>query len=218
MKLAKSKKKIIGAAAAVILCAIVLVLIFGHVTGDDLLFKNKKNLVVQSYVTMDESNINALTGGQIKDVLVEEGDLVTKGQELVRLDSDTLMAQREQAQAALAQAQAAYQSLLNGATEEQMKQLQLAVQIAQANLENAQAAYTRMDADYQRTLALVPAGAVSQSSVDAQKAALASAKQPWTAHAPIWRFPRASFPKPKTEQLRNRLPRPRPEWTRPRRP
>ena len=169
MKLAKSKKKIIGAAAAVILCAIVLVLIFGHVTGDDLLFKNKKNLVVQSYVTMDESNINALTGGQIKDVLVEEGDLVTKGQELVRLDSDTLMAQREQAQAA-------YQSLLNGATEEQMKQLQLAVQIAQANLENAQAAYTRMDADYQRTLALVPAGAVSQSSVDAQKAALASAK------------------------------------------
>lgn len=42
MKLAKSKKKIIGAAAAVILCAIVLVLIFGHVTGDDLLFKNKK--------------------------------------------------------------------------------------------------------------------------------------------------------------------------------
>ena len=158
MKLAKSKKKIIGAAAAVILCAIVLVLIFGHVTGDDLLFKNKKNLVVQSYVTMDESNINALTGGQIKDVLVEEGDLVTKGQELVRLDSDTLMAQREQAQAALAQAQAAYQSLLNGATEEQMKQLQLAVQIAQANLENAQAAYTRMDADYQRTLALVPAG------------------------------------------------------------
>ena len=76
MKLAKSKKKIIGAAAAVILCAIVLVLIFGHMTGDDLLFKNKKNLVVQSYVTMDESNINALTGGQIKDVLVEEGDLI----------------------------------------------------------------------------------------------------------------------------------------------
>ena len=176
MKLAKSKKKIIGAAAAVILCAIVLVLIFGHVTGDDLLFKNKKNLVVQSYVTMDESNINALTGGQIKDVLVEEGDLVTKGQELVRLDSDTLMAQREQAQAALAQAQAAYQSLLNGATEEQMKQLQLAVQIAQANLENAQAAYTRMDADYQRTLALVPAGAVSQSSVDSAKAALDSSR------------------------------------------
>ena len=176
MKQAKSKKKIIGAGAAVILCVIVLAIIFGHVTGDDLLFKNKKNLVVQSYVTMDESNINALTGGQIKEVLVEEGELVKKGQELVRLDSDTLTAQREQAQAALAQAQAAYQSLLNGATEEQMKQLQLAVRIAQANLENAQASYTRMEADYQRTLALVPAGAVSQSSVDAQKAALASAK------------------------------------------
>lgn len=176
MKPVKSKKKIIGAVFAVAVCAAVLLLVGGHVTGDDILLKNKKNLVVQSYVTMDESNINALTGGQIEEVLVEEGELVKKGQELIRLDSDTLNAQREQAQAALAQAQAAYQSLLNGATEEQMKQLQLAVQIAQANLENAQASYTRMEADYQRTLALVPAGAVSQSAVDAQKAALASAK------------------------------------------
>lgn len=176
MKLAKSKKKVVGAAAAVIFCAVVLILVFGHFTGDDILLKNKKNLVVQSYVTMDESNINALTGGQIEEVLVEEGDTVKKGQTLVRLDSDTLEAQKEQAQAALAQAEAAYQSLLNGATEEQMKQLGLAVQIAQANLENAQASYTRMDTDYQRTLSLVPTGAVSQSSVDAQKAALASAK------------------------------------------
>lgn len=176
MKLAKSKKKVVGAVAAVIFCAVVLILVFGHFTGDDILLKNKKNLVVQSYVTMDESNINALTGGQIEEVLVEEGDTVKKGQTLVRLDSDTLEAQKEQAQAALAQAQAAYQSLLNGATEEQMKQLGLAVQIAQANLENAQASYTRMDTDYQRTLSLVPTGAVSQSAVDAQKAALASAK------------------------------------------
>lgn len=176
MKSVKSKKGIIGAIAALILCAAVLVLIFGHVTGDDILFKNKKNLVVQSYVTMDESNINALTGGQIGEVLVEEGELVSKGQELIKLDSDTLDAQREQAQAALAQAQAAYQSLLNGATQEQMKQLQLAVQVSQANLDNAQASYTRLETDYQRTLALVPAGAVSQSAVDAQKAAVASAK------------------------------------------
>ena len=218
MKLAKSKKKIIGAAAAVILCAIVLVLIFGHVTGDDLLFKNKKNLVVQSYVTMDESNINALTGGQIKDVLVEEGDLVIKGQELVRLDSDTLMAQREQAQAALAQAQASCQSLLNGATEEQMKQLQLAVQIAQANLENAQASYTRMEADYERTLALVPAGAVSQSSVDGRRLPWLLPSCPGQLTLQSGDFPGASFPKPKTEPRRNRLPRPRPGWTRPRLP
>lgn len=176
MKSVKSKKKVIGAAVAAIFCVVVLILAFSHVTGDDILFKNKKNLVVQSYVTMDESNINALTGGQIEEVLVEEGDTVKGGQELVRLDSDTLDAQREQAQAALAQAQAAYQGLLNGATEEQMKQLGLAVEIAKANVENAQASYTRMDTDYQRTLSLVPSGAVSQSSVDAQKAALASAK------------------------------------------
>ena len=179
------------------MCAIVLVLIFGHMTGDDLLFKNKKNLVVQSYVTMDENNINALTGGQIKDVLVEEGDLVTKGQELVRLDSDTLMAQREQAQAALAQAQAAYQSLLNGATEEQMKQLQLAVQIAQANLENAQAALHKNGRGLSEDLGAGSSRSRVPVLCGCQKAALASAKQPWTARAPIWRFPEQAFRSPK---------------------
>lgn len=167
MKLAKSKKKVVGAAAAVIFCAVVLILVFGHFTGDDILLKNKKNLVVQSYVTMDESNINALTGGQIEEVLVEEGDTVKKGQTLVRLDSDTLEAQKEQAQAALAQAQAAYQSLLNGATQEQMKQLGLAVQIAQANLENAQSKL--MEA---RNGAAQEQIAQAQAGVDQAKAAL----------------------------------------------
>lgn len=167
MKLAKSKKKVVGAAAAVIFCAVVLILVFGHFTGDDILLKNKKNLVVQSYVTMDESNVNALTGGQIEEVLVEEGDTVKKGQTLVRLDSDTLEAQKEQAQAALAQAQAAYQSLLNGATEEQMKQLGLAVQIAQANLENAQSKL--MEA---RNGAAQEQIAQAQAGVDQAKAAL----------------------------------------------
>lgn len=167
MKLAKSEKKVVGAAAAVIFCAVVLILVFGHFTGDDILLKNKKNLVIQSYVTMDESNINALTGGQIEEVLVEEGDTVKKGQTLVRLDSDTLEAQKEQAQAALAQAQAAYQSLLNGATEEQMKQLGLAVQIAQANLENAQSKL--MEA---RNGAAQEQIAQAQAGVDQAKAAL----------------------------------------------
>lgn len=176
MKHIKVSKKVVAAAGGVLICVIAAVLILGRVTGDDILFRNKKDLVVQSYITMDESNINALTGGQIKEVLVKEGDLVKAGQKLVVLDSDTLEAQKEQAEAALAQAQASYQMLLDGATEEQMKQTELAVQIAQSNLDNAQASYTRIQTDFQRMKLLYDAGDISQADMDAQRAGLTSAQ------------------------------------------
>lgn len=170
----KKKKLVLLVLAAVVL--IVLLLVFGGITGDQLLRKNPKDLVVQSYVTMDENNVNALTGGQVAEVLVQEGDLVEEGQELVRMDEAALNAQREQAEAGLRQAEAAYRSLLNGTTEEQMQQLRLGVQSAEANYESAKANYDKLAADWERTSALLQSGDVSQSSADAQKAALDSAK------------------------------------------
>ena len=79
---------------------------FAHITGDQIVEGNAKNLVVQSNIKMEESNINSLTGGQILEVLVNEGDSVTKGQQLVSLDSESLLAQREQAEAGIEQAKA----------------------------------------------------------------------------------------------------------------
>lgn len=172
----KNKKMIIGAVAAVVVCAAVIVLVFGHVTGDQLLMRNKKNMVTQSYVTMDESNINALMGGQIKEVLVEEGEYVKKDQPLVNLDSDTLLAQKEQAEAGLAQAQAAYQILVNGATEEQMKQLELAVNIAEANLANVQTSYNDAQTNLSRMEILYGSGDLAKVDYDAAQSAVISAQ------------------------------------------
>ena len=54
----------------------------------------------QSSITMDESNVNALTAGKIGKILVSEGEKVKKDQILVELDTQILMDQKAAAEAA----------------------------------------------------------------------------------------------------------------------
>ena len=83
-----------------------------NTTGDSILGKDKEEMNVQSTVTMDESNVNALSAGQIDVVYVKEGDFVKKGDPLVLLNSDTLNAQKEQTLANIEKAQAALKQQL----------------------------------------------------------------------------------------------------------
>lgn len=76
-------------------------------TGDGILGKDKKDMNIQSTVTMDESNVNALSSGQIETVYVKEGDVVKKGDPLVLLNSDSLNTQRDQTKANIEKAEAA---------------------------------------------------------------------------------------------------------------
>jgi len=59
-------------------------------------------LSVQSNVEMTETNLNSQFAGKVKTVEVKEGDPVKKGQVLVTIDSDTLNAQLDQANARVA--------------------------------------------------------------------------------------------------------------------
>lgn len=174
------------AASSLTACSIPL----AHATGNQLVAGKNQTLVVQSNITMDESNVNSLTGGQILEVLVSEGDVVTKGQPLVSLDSNTLMAQRDQAQAGVeqskaalekaqagkAQAEAALQKAKNGATQEELNQLQSAISIAQSNVENAQSAYDVAKATYDRTKSLYDAGAATQAELEGKEMSLQNAQ------------------------------------------
>jgi HlyD family secretion protein len=72
--------------------------------------------------------------GRVKEVLVQEGDQVQTGQELVRFDDTLLQAQLTQAQAALQQAQANYDLAARGPTQEQR---QLSIASAEAELLSA---------------------------------------------------------------------------------
>src|SRR5690242_907596 len=66
-------------------------------------------------------NINPEVGGRAVLVNYKEGDAVQAGDVLVAFDPTLLTAQRKQAAAALAAAQANYRSLQSGATNQQLQ-------------------------------------------------------------------------------------------------
>ena len=75
--------------------------------------------------------------GRIAKMYVQEGQLVTQGQELASLDNSAQQTSLSQQEATLASAQANYKRLLDGATVQDVKTSQDAVNSAQQNLTNA---------------------------------------------------------------------------------
>lgn len=162
------------AAIAILGAAIYLGLQYFPQTGDALVGKTENGLVVQSSLEMEETNINTLTGGKVAKVCVKEGDAVAAGDVIAIMDSDTLLAKKQQAQASikayqgqLKAAQATYQKALNGASEETLAQ--------------AKAAYDLAEATYQRMQVMLEAEAISQSDFDQVATQYEVAKQQYLA-------------------------------------
>ena len=89
--------------------------------------------------TVSSSNSVGLSfqeSGQISKIYVKEGDSVNQGDALARLDDSAQQTALSQQQATLANAQANYQKLLDGATAQNVKTSQDAVNSAQQNLTN----------------------------------------------------------------------------------
>ena len=84
-------------------------------------------------------------GGMVADVLVKEGDQVTAGQVIARLDATQLRARVAGAEAALAEAQANYENLKAGATPEQIAEAEAQLTAAQAQERRTAASVTKAD-------------------------------------------------------------------------
>jgi len=84
-------------------------------------------------------------GGVVEGVLVKVGDHVHAGQPLARLDVSLQRAGITEAEADLAQAQANYQDLLNGATPEEVTAAEAELRQAQAQLRTASGSVTSND-------------------------------------------------------------------------
>ncbi|HEY9728662.1 MAG TPA: efflux RND transporter periplasmic adaptor subunit [Chroococcales cyanobacterium] len=142
------------------------------------------------------------TGLQIKQVLVDEGDVVKAGQVMVRLDDSVLQAQLMQAKASVAQAEARLSQLRTGSRQEEIAQAQARFDQAQARLRESQASIPRQidqakaqvasaqarlalaESRYKSNQSLVNQGAVSQdrfneaaSEYQSARANLAEAQQ-----------------------------------------
>lgn len=97
------------------------------------------------FIEGEEISIAAEVGGRIEAINIEEGDRVTAGQELVRLDRTTLNAQIAQAQATLDTAKAQLAQIKNGPRESEVAAARAALEAAQQNYAKLRAGGTASD-------------------------------------------------------------------------
>jgi HlyD family secretion protein len=127
--------------------------------------KNNSNSVQTGFVTKQNLEETVLSTGQVvsgtdlnlsfqgsgvvKKISVKEGDKVYKGQLLTYLDQSSALASLASAQGSLAQAQANYDKLINGATQNDIQVLQDSVTAAKVNLNNTyNSAFTILNNSY----------------------------------------------------------------------
>jgi multidrug resistance efflux pump len=115
-----------------------IVILFLGITGcDTLLADQQDELQASGIVEAIEVAVSSELGGQVVEVLAQKGETIQAGQVLISFEDKLITAQREQAKAALAQAQANYDLVATGPSKEQR---QLSVAAAQLELINAQQA------------------------------------------------------------------------------
>lgn len=96
-------------------------------------------LVASGTIEARQVNIAAELSGRIVQIGPDQGQLVKAGDVLIQLDDGALRAQLEQAKSAVLTAQANYDLLAAGPTQEQVRAAEAAVAVAQANLDRTNA-------------------------------------------------------------------------------
>jgi HlyD family secretion protein len=118
-------------------------------------------------------NLSPKTAGRIVQLLVDQGDRVTQGQVVARMDSSDLEAERAQAQARVAEAQANLDKLRAGTRVEEVAQSEAELNRAKAEVDRVRGlvADARSGLDFaqrqtQRQRGLASQGAIAQNALD----------------------------------------------------
>ncbi|HLS80075.1 MAG TPA: HlyD family efflux transporter periplasmic adaptor subunit [Steroidobacter sp.] len=125
-------------------------------------------LVLYGAVDIRQIELPFADSERIAAVLVEEGDRVSAGQVLARLDTGRLAPRAAQAEARVAAQAEALRRLQNGARPEEIAQARAALEAAQAEAVNARSQYERLAAISESS----NGRAVSRQDLDAAQAAL----------------------------------------------
>ncbi len=122
-------------------------------------------------------NLTAEVSGRVTDIFVKEGDQVTKGTPLLRVDKTQLASSTSVQEAALraSQAEVQNQSIAITAAENAVNNARAALSTAQADLERAKVEQANAEIELKRNTELVENGIVSRSVYDAAKARYDSA-------------------------------------------
>lgn len=115
-----------------------------------------------------EASLAPQGSGKVDEILVDIGDKVTAGQELVKLDRDHLISQVNQASAGLKVAQAGYQQALEQAEQRVIQ--------AQNGYLNARQSYADAKINFERMDALYQSGAISKQQWEQSRTAFIHAE------------------------------------------
>ena len=116
-------------------------------------------LAVSGTVEATETRLGFQAAGRVTEILVDEGDSVTAGQPLARLDSAELDARREQAEARVDASRAQLRELERGFRSEEIRQAEAALATASERVGDA-------ERDLGRATMLFEGGAVSREILD----------------------------------------------------
>lgn len=132
--------------------------------------KSKNRYIMAGKIdSNDQVNISSKISARVSEVLVDLGSKVNAGDAVIKLDTQDLQAQVNQAQAAVNTANANLANALNSTRPEQIAQ-------AQASLDSAAESYEVSKKNYDRTKALVEAGANTQQQLETAHQQLTAAE------------------------------------------
>ena len=131
--------------------------------------KNEQITPNRGKVKFETISISSKLGGRIAEIYVEEGQQVKKGDTLALVNIPEVSAKMMQAEGAITAAQGQLNMAFNGATAEQLSQIDGQLNSGKAQLEFAQESYHRLQNMYQDSL-------VSQQQFDEVKMKLNMAK------------------------------------------
>jgi RND family efflux transporter, MFP subunit len=115
----------------------------------------------------EEANIGSKISAKVSEITVDVGSKVNQGDTIIKLDTQDLQAQVDQAQAAVNTAKANLANAASGTRPEQVTQ-------GQASLDSASQSYEVTKKNYDRTKALVDSGAAAQQQLDLAEQQLAA--------------------------------------------
>ncbi|RYM34547.1 biotin/lipoyl-binding protein [Brumimicrobium glaciale] len=131
--------------------------------------ENEKITSNRGKVKFETISISGKIAGRISKIYVEEGQQVKKGDTLAFIDVPEVLAKMMQAEGAIMSAQGQLEMAFNGATAEQLSQVNQKLISAKAQLDFAQESFNRLEGMYKDSL-------VSQQQFDEVKMKLAMAK------------------------------------------
>jgi HlyD family secretion protein len=134
--------------------------------------KKENRLVLYGNVDLRQVDLAFNNSERIAEVLVQEGDKITRGQILGRLDTSRLKPQVATAQAMVEAQQAVVERLHHGSRPQEIAQAQANVASAQADQVNARQQWTRLSA----LTTLTTGRAISEQDLESAKAAMDSAQ------------------------------------------